>query len=96
MIQDGRNDELLYANKFDEQGVLVSYYGHIFGHSKESSHDTYGLNTEEEGRIDSRKTINIMYNDKDRYFFALRIKEVTEGRYEATIAMYTGKCVRKS
>ena len=96
MIQDGRNGELVYANKFNEQGELASYYGHVFGYSKESSNDTYDLNTEEWGRIDSREIINIMYNDEDGYSFAWRIKEVTEGRYEATIAMYTGKCVRES
>ena len=47
MFQSAKNDELAYANKFDGQGELFSYEGHVFGYSKESSHDTYGLNTEE-------------------------------------------------
>ena len=93
MIQDGRNDELVRVNKFDEQGELVSYDGHVFGYSKESSHATYNLNTEEWGRMYQGETINIM-DDEDGYYFAWKIKTATEGRYEGIIAMYSGRCVR--
>ena len=75
MIQDGRNDKLVYANKLDEQGELASYDGHIFGYSKESSHATYDLNTEEWGRIDRNETIDILYNDEDGYYFGWKINE---------------------
>ena len=96
MIQDGRNDELVYANKFDEQWDVDLYEGVVFIYSKESSNATYNLNTEERGRMHRRETINIMYNHEDGYFFAWKIMEVPEGRYEPTIAMYSGGCVRKN
>ena len=89
MIQDGRNDKLVYANKLDERVELDPVEGYLLAYSKESSHATYDLDTEEWGRIDRNETIDILYNDEDGYYFGWKIKEVTEGRYEVTIAMYT-------
>ena len=93
MLQSARNEKLVYANKFDEQGEFADTEGNLFGYSKESSHDTYNLNTKEWGRIYQRETINIGY-DEGEYFFSWKIKSATEGRYEQTIAIYSGRCVR--
>ena len=93
MLHSVRNDELVYANKFNQQWEVDLYEGRIFGYSKESSHDTYNLNNKEWGAIYQREIINIM-DDEDGYYFAWKIKEVTEGRYEVTIATYIGRCVR--
>ena len=79
MLQSARKDELVYANKFYEQEELVSMEGYLFGYSKESSQDTYNLNTEEWGTIHRRETIEIM-RDKDGYSFSWKIKEVPGGR----------------
>ena len=73
MLQCIKNDELVYANKFDEQYDFADIEGYLFGYSKESSDATYNLNTEEQGRVTKYETINIGHATKSFSYGKLKI-----------------------
>ena len=94
MIQDGRNEDLVYLNKFDEQGEL-SHLNSNYSNFEYGKNEAYlTLDKKERGIKDTHLVIYISNSEIDfRWTIESR---ATEGEWRKTNTLYVGKCVRKN
>ena len=98
MIQDGRNEDLVYLNKLDEQGELSQLNSNYssFIYSKKEAYDTLDIETDKKER-GIKDTHLVIYISNSEIDFRWSVDfSATEGEWRKTSTLYVGKCFRKN